>query len=582
VNSGPVTETITKANGADLLVVGPNPQVFGSLVTATDTIPTVGGVAPTGTVTFYNNGPTGTNLGTFPVTNGVATLTTTTLPVGSNPITAVYNGDGNYAVVTSNQVNEVITVGNTTPVLGASPNPSTFGTLVTITESVPGINGVTPTGTVTFTYIPTGSTTPVTLSNGTTTSIPLVNGVATVTSTTLPIGVDAVTAVYSGDTNYGKATTGPLNVTVNLANPTDTVTAKPNPVTFGSPTTLTFTVPLVNGVAPTGTVAFFDGTTPIGTGNVNAQGIATLTTSTLPLGTTTVTAKYPGDNTYASSSPTTPVTVNTVTPVSTITTNPPSTGPAAVCGTAVTLTDTITSVNGATVAGTVQFFDNGVAIGSPVPVGAGGVATLTTTTLACGATNSITAVFTPTAGGPYNPSTAGPVAVPVASPDFTISATPANQVVNPGDSAIYTVSLSGVTVPFTSPVALTATCNCQGVTISFANATVTPGQGPTTTTMTAATSPTFAMSKPSHGANQIFYGLLLLPLLGLGKVRRKLRTLPKGISYCLAALVLLGGLGAVTGCGGGYYGPQPKTCTITITGTSGTLTHSTTVTLTVR
>jgi hypothetical protein len=111
---------------------------------------------------------------------------------------------------------------------------------------------------------------------------------------------------------------------------------------------------------------------------------------------------------------------------------------------------------------------------------------------------------------------------------------------------------------------------------------VTPGQGPTTTTMTVVPSPTFAMTKPSRGANQIYYGLLLLPLLGLGKVRRKLRSLPKGVSYCLAAVVFLSGLGAVTGCGGGYYGPQPKTCTITITGTSGALTHSTTVTVTVR
>jgi hypothetical protein len=90
------------------------------------------------------------------------------------------------------------------------------------------------------------------------------------------------------------------------------------------------------------------------------------------------------------------------------------------------------------------------------------------------------------------------------------------------------------------------------------------------------------MSKPSRGTNNIFYGLLLLPLLGIGRVRRKLRAMPKGISYCLAALIFLGGLGAVTGCGGGYYGPAVKVCTITITGTSGTLTHSTTVNVTVR
>jgi hypothetical protein len=295
-------------------------------------------------------------------------------------------------------------------------------------------------------------------------------------------------------------------------------------------------------------------------------------------GSCAITASQAAGPTYAAPTPVTNTfQITPVTPPSVIT---PPTAPT--CGTSTTLVDTITSVGGYAVAGTVQFYDGTTAIGSPVQVAVGGTASITTTTLACGVSNAITAVFTPTPGGPYNPSTAGPTPVVVAAADFTISATPPNQVVNPGDSAVYTVSLSGVTVPFNSPVALTATCNCQGVTISFANATVTPGLGPTTTTMTVVTSPTFAMSKPGHGTNQIFYGLLLLPLLGLGKVRRKLRSLPKGISYCLAALVLLGGLGAVTGCGGGYYGPQPKTCTVTITGTSGTLTHSTTVTVTVR
>jgi predicted thioesterase len=763
INSGPVNEVVNKANGADTLTVNPDPSIFGNTVTITDTVPTVGGVAPTGTVTFTNNG---TTIGTAQLVNGVATLTTTTLPVGSDPISAAYGGDNNYAPVTTGPVNEIITTGNTTPVLGATPNPTTFGTPVTLTESIPGINGVTPTGTVQF------------FDNGTLIGTGTVNaqGVATLVTSTLPIGTDPITAKYSGDTNYSAGTTGPLNVVVNKAAPVDTLTSAPTPTTFGTPVTATFTVPLVNGVVPTGLVSFYNGTTLIGTGNVNASGVATITTSNLPVGTDTITAKYPGDNTYAPASPTTtevvglatgigdvltsspnpsnfgtpviitetlptvggvaptgtvnffyngtqigtgtvsngvatfttstlpvgndpitatysgdgnyatvnsgpetqvvnnaagiatltvnpnpttygtPVTITeTITPingacpagpatfldngtsigtgvltliggkcvatlttstlpvgtdsitatvpasngfaptnsgpvnitvgpqspVTTVTTNVP-TGTVPACGTSVTLTDTVTQINGTAVSGTVQFYDNGVAIGSPVTVSAGGVATFTTTALPCGVTNTITAIFTPSAGSPYGPSTGGPVTLPVAAPDFSIAATPANQIVNPGDSAVYTVSLSGVTVPFTSPVTLTATCNCQGVTISFANPTVTPGQGPTSTTMTVVTSPTFAMSRPTHGSNEIFYGLLLLPLLGLGKVRRKLRSLPKGISYCLAALVLLGGLGAVTGCGGGYYGPQPKTCTITITGTSGTLTHSTTVTVTVR
>ena len=39
---------------------------------------------------------------------------------------------------------------------------------------------------------------------------------------------------------------------------------------------------------------------------------------------------------------------------------------------------------------------------------------------------------------------------------------------------------------------------------------------------------------------------------------------------------------ALSGCGGGYFGPPPQTYTITVTGTSGSLAESTTISLTVQ
>jgi len=50
---------------------------------------------------------------------------------------------------------------------------------------------------------------------------------------------------------------------------------------------------------------------------------------------------------------------------------------------------------------------------------------------------------------------------------------------------------------------------------------------------------------------------------------------------CLAVLALLPTL-ALSGCGGGYFGPAPKTFTVTVVGTSGSLQESTTLSLTVQ
>src|SRR5262249_34400993 len=88
----------TKGVTATALVSSVNPSDFGQSVTFTATVTSAVGT-PTGTVQFKDNG---SNLG-GPVTlnaSGVATFTTSSLTVGTHPITADYSGDANFLAST--------------------------------------------------------------------------------------------------------------------------------------------------------------------------------------------------------------------------------------------------------------------------------------------------------------------------------------------------------------------------------------------------------------------------------------------------------------------------------------------------
>ncbi len=108
-----------------------------------------------------------------------------------------------------------------------------------------------------------------------------------------------MTVKYLGDANFLGNTSGSLNVTITRATTTTTLTASPNPALQGSGVTLRATIGVVSpssGVA-TGTVEFFNGSTSLGTATLSG-GVATLVTTTLPVGSNTLTAVYSGDSHY--------------------------------------------------------------------------------------------------------------------------------------------------------------------------------------------------------------------------------------------------------------------------------------------
>ncbi|HEY2156870.1 MAG TPA: Ig-like domain repeat protein [Isosphaeraceae bacterium] len=377
------TVTIAKAPTTTTLVVQPTSTVFGQPVTLTATVAstTSGLGTPTGFVEFLNGT---TEIQTVQVNpSGVATLTTSSLPVGSDSITAVYQSDNTFATSTSTPP-IIATVGTvpTTATLVVSPTNPGLGQTVTL------IAAVTPNSP--STGIPTGT---VTFLDGTTTlgSAPLnSSGIAVFTTTGLTGGSNVLEASYASDGTFSAATSPTVTVTIPQSASTTVLTASPNPSILGQSTTLMATVLGVNSgsVIPTGTVQFFNGTTSLGTASVNG-GVATLTTSALPLGTASVTAAYSGDVSFtASTSPALSVQVTQAGTRVTLTPTIANPGPTQ---TEVFNVSVASGASGVTPTGTVEVFSSGVLLGSATL--SSGAGTITVKNLPIG-NQIIAAVYT--------------------------------------------------------------------------------------------------------------------------------------------------------------------------------------------
>jgi len=130
------TLTITAASSALALVSSLNPSAETSNVTFTATVTPVSPATPipTGHVQFYANAVA---LGApAALVNGVANVNTSSLPVGTNTIAAVYLGDGNFLPITNTLI-QVVTVSVAQPVtLGIIANGN--GTVTVTFLGTPG------------------------------------------------------------------------------------------------------------------------------------------------------------------------------------------------------------------------------------------------------------------------------------------------------------------------------------------------------------------------------------------------------------------------------------------------------------
>jgi streptogramin lyase len=189
---GPTYLVFRPTHSTTSLVPSANPLVFGQPVTFTATVSSVtatGGV-PTGTVTFTIDGAA-----QAPVTlsNGQATLTISTLSVGSQDIIATYNADPGFQGSTSAEVQEMVNRADTTTTVTDATNPSVFGHPVAFTAAVAAVTpgAGTPTGTITFVIDGVARAT-----------VPLADGTATFTTWKLAPGTHQITVLYNGDGNF--------------------------------------------------------------------------------------------------------------------------------------------------------------------------------------------------------------------------------------------------------------------------------------------------------------------------------------------------------------------------------------------
>ncbi|MDB4459239.1 Ig-like domain repeat protein, partial [bacterium] len=287
VSQATTTTSITSDN--------PDHSNIGESVTinATVAIAAPGAGTLTGTVKFFE----GANLlGEVTLSGTTASLATTALPAGNLSLTAQYLGDSNFA--TSTSVPESHSVNRIPTASAGGPASAVVGETVNLTGSgTDTLDGDTLSYAWDFDY------------DGMTFNAAASTQNAS-TSYTSP-GSRTIALQVSDD--RGASMIDTLSISISKAATTTALSTNPSSSDFGQSVTLTANVLVTapgSGTA-TGNVIFKSGSTTLATVTVNGSGEATHTTSTLAIGSLSLTAEYQGDSNFtASTSPSFPHTVS--------------------------------------------------------------------------------------------------------------------------------------------------------------------------------------------------------------------------------------------------------------------------------
>jgi hypothetical protein len=336
--------TITSATGTPTVTTvscPPTAPYTGSAITpCTAMVTGAGGLSQSLTVTYTNNVNAGlamasasyagnatyagsSNSASFTITQASLTPTVTTVScppsvvysgLPETPCTATVTGAGglnqSLTVTYSNNINTGTAMASASYAGNATYAASSNSTTFTITT---GSGSVLPT-TTTITCPPSvvynaAAQTPCT---ATVTGLGGLNQTLTVTYTSnINAGTATASASYAGDANYTTSSNS-ANFTIAKAGTSTTLSASSSSVGPGQAITLTAQVVSLTSGTPTGSVAFYDGTTLLGTSPLTA-GTAALSTSSLNGGAiNSLNAVYSGDTNFTPSQSSTSVSVGSL------------------------------------------------------------------------------------------------------------------------------------------------------------------------------------------------------------------------------------------------------------------------------
>jgi sugar lactone lactonase YvrE len=345
---------------------------------------------------------------------------------------------------------------------------------------------------------------------------------------------------------------------------------------------------------PTGSVAFTDtiggNTSSLNGGNsvtLDSAGKATIIGVTLSIaGTHTIGATYAGvANSFLTSTNTATISLTTqITP--TITWAQP---------TAILFGATLSGVLNAAAANSGTAVPGTFAYTATLQSGSPAAVTVATQLAAGNYTMNTT--FTPTDTTTYHSATGS---VTLSVQDFTLGVAnvgagsgATSDTVTRGGLATYTLAFGPSGTTFPAAVVLTVSGLPPGATATLTPSTIPAGSGATNVTLAIQTTFASAHATPSapffdRTLSPAAFAVILLPFAGL--LRRKVRYRPlspgsrRGVATLLFIFVCGAAVASLCGCGStssGYLAQRSQTFTVTVTATSGTLSHATSVSLTV-